>query len=295
MNVRRLICIVLSGLGVAYLSACGYLFLRQRQAIYYPTKVLDSTPASPDFAIPYETVQFAVEGKQLQGWWMPAPTATENLDLLPGEPRRVLRSPKTLLYLCGVGPNRSARNYLSRVEALRQLGFAVLLFDYRGYGDSEGEFPSEQRIYQDAQAAWNYLTQTRQIPPQDIVLYGESMGGAVAIELASKHPQAQAVIVQSSFTSMAAVIRRRQEWYSYFPIEILLTEKFDSITKVKTLKVPLLFIHGTDDRIVPFDMSQTLYAQAPEPKQLLLVPNGAHVRIYNPQNSYLKAIQDFLR
>jgi fermentation-respiration switch protein FrsA (DUF1100 family) len=216
MKVIQLARIILGSLAIAYLSACGYLFIRQQQAIYYPTKVLDATPASPDFAIPYETVQFTVE------------------------------------------------------------------------------FPNEQRIYQDAQAAWNYLTQTRQIQPQDIVLYGESMGGAVAIDLATKQPQAQAVIVQSSFTSMAAVIRRRQEWYSYFPIELLLTEKFDSLSKVKTLKMPILFIHGTDYQLVPVDMSQTLNAQAPDSKQLSLVPNGAHVRIYNPQHSYLKAIQRFL-
>jgi uncharacterized protein len=290
-----LVGILLSG----YLSACGYLFVKQRQVIYYPAKALYSNPAAPEYQIPYEDVQFAIDphqptGQRLTGWWLPAPTPQEKLDLLPAEPQRILTQPKVLLYLCGVGPNIGAPNYLTRVKALRQLGFSVLIFDYRGYGRSDGDFPQEQQIYADASAAWNYLTQTRKIAPQDIVIYGESMGGAVAIDLAQRQPQAYGLIVQSSFTAMADVIKRRGEWYSQFPIDILLTEKFDSVTKVKTLKVPVLFIHGTDDRIVPVDMSQTLYAQAPEPKMLWLVEAGAHVRIYHPQQSYLKAIQRFL-
>jgi uncharacterized protein len=279
---------------MGFMGGCGFLYVRQQQVIYYPSRSIDSTPGSAEFQLPYEEIQFNSAGEPIVGWWMPVPTATETLDLLPNEPRRSLKQPKTLLYFCGVGPNMGAKNYLSRMKALRQLGFSVLIFDYRGYGRSADRFPNEQRIYEDANAAWNYLTQTRGILPQDIVIYGESMGGAVAIDLARRQPLAHAAVIQSSFTNMAAVIKRRQEWYSYFPIDLLLTEKFDSIAKVKEVKVPLLFLHGTDDRIVPFDMSETLYAQASQPKELFLIDQGAHVRIYSPQQSYLKAIQQFL-
>ncbi len=289
---------ILGGLGglllLGFVATCGLLYVKQQRVIYYPTRSIEFNPGSPEFHLPYEAVKFLSDGQTITAWWMPAPTPTETLDLLPAEPRRILKQPKTLLYFCGVGPNMGAKNYLTRMQALRQLGFSVLIFDYRGYGRSDDRFPNEHRIYEDADAAWDYLTTTRGILPQDIVLYGESLGGAVAIDLARRQPHDHAAIIQSSFTSMAAVIKRRQDWYSYFPIDLLLTEKFDSIAKVKDLKMPVLFLHGTDDRIVPFDMSQMLYAQAPEPKSLFLIDNGAHVRIYSPQQSYLKAIQGFL-
>jgi uncharacterized protein len=216
------------GLGlllVGYLAVCGYLFFRQRQVIYYPRRVLHRNPGTVDYQIPYEAVTFGEAGQRLTGWWLPEPRSSEVLDILPGEPSRVLRRPKVLLYFCGVGPNMGAPNYSSRVKALRQLGFSVFIFDYRGYGGSDGPFPNESRVYEDAAAAWRYLTEVRGVEAQDIVLYGESMGGAVAIEMAKRQPQAYGLIVQSSFTSMASVIKRQGDWYSYFPIDVLLTEK----------------------------------------------------------------------
>lgn len=293
-SIKPWIIRVIGFLGIGFVGACGILYFQQRQVIYYPTRSIAFNPGSPEFNLPYEAVKFNSAGETITGWWMPAPTAEETLDLLPGEPRRILKQPKTLLYFCGVGPNMGAKNYLTRMKALRQLGFSVLIFDYRGYGQSYNRFPNEQRIYEDADSAWHYLTQTRGISPQDIVLYGESLGGAVAINLAHRQPKIHATIIQSSFTKMSAVIKRHQAWYSYFPIDLLLTEKFESIEKVKNVKMPILFIHGTDDRVVPYDMSQTLYEQAPEPKSLFLIENAAHVRIYSPEQSYLKAIQRFL-
>ncbi|MCC5635890.1 alpha/beta hydrolase [Nostoc sp. CHAB 5844] len=174
------------------------------------------------------------------------------------------------------------------------LGFSVLVIDYRGFGKSQGKFPSESQLYQDSQIAWNYLVKTRRISPEQIVIYGESLGGAIAIDLAIKHPQANALIVQSSFTSMAEVIEHR-DFLWLFPINLLLTQKFDSLSKVRSLQIPVLFIHGTADSVVPSYMSQQLYNAAPEPKQILLVPNAEHFRIYQPgNNSYLQAMQKFL-
>jgi uncharacterized protein len=282
---------------MVYLGSCGVLFVRQRQAIYRPGKTYAFTPAAPEFHLPYETVRFPVDrrsAQELQGWWLPAPQADEPLDLLPAEPRRIVKSSKVLLYLCGVGHNMGDHNYLTRLQALRQLGFSVLIFDYRGYGQSDGEFPQETQMYQDAQAAWDYLTQVRQIPPEDIVLYGESLGGAIAIDLASQQPRASALIVQSSFSSMQAIVQR-WDWSKYFPIGLLLTERFDSIRKIKTIQMPVLLIHGMQDPVVPYSMSQTLYAAAPAPKSLWLVPEGGHVGIYDPTHSYLKAIAEFCR
>jgi uncharacterized protein len=292
----KMLQVMLGLLAIGYASVCAYLFVQQRRAIYRPSPTYAFTPASAEFQIPHETVRFAVDdrsGEMLQGWWMPAPQADELLDLLPAEPRRVIVPPKVLLYLAGVGRNMGDHNYLTRLEALRQLGFAVLVFDYRGYGASDGDFPSEAAITQDAQAAWRYLTQVRRIPPEDIVLYGESLGGAVAIDLASKQPQAAALIVQSSFVSMSAIVER-WHWAKYFPIDRLLTERYESRRKIKTIQMPVLLIHGMRDPVVPYDMSQALYAAAPSPKALWLVEQGGHVGIYDPQQSYLKAIAGFL-
>ncbi len=179
---------------------------------------------------------------------------------------------------------------------MRQLGFSVLVVDYRGFGESKGNLhPNESRIYQDSQTAWNYLVNKRRIPAKDIIVYGESLGGAVAIDLAVKHPQAGGLIVQSSFTSMAETVKQ-QDWLKIFPIDLLLTQRFNSIEKVKKLQVPVLFIHGTADNIVPSYMSHLLYNSAPQPKQVFTVPQAGHFRIYKPgNNSYLRAIEKFMK
>jgi fermentation-respiration switch protein FrsA (DUF1100 family) len=139
-----------------------------------------------------------------------------------------------------------------------------------------------------------YLTQTRQLPPHRIFLYGHSLGGAVAIELASRHPQLAGIIIEGSFTSVSAVAKEIS-LYRLFPIDWILTQKFDSINKIPNLKMPMLFIHGTADDIVPSKMSQELYAVAPQPKQLLLVPEAGHDDVAKLGGvKYLQAIEQFI-
>ncbi|WP_439341173.1 alpha/beta hydrolase [Vacuolonema iberomarrocanum] len=287
---------VVGMLALAYASTGLLLALRQQHLIYRPAPELSMQPDAPDFNLPYEEVWIPIAGSQerLHGWWIPAPTPQENFAVLPEEPTNILTSPKVMLYLYGVGRNMGDYNYLARVSAFRQLGFSVLVFDYRGYGLSEGDFPNESQVYQDSQAAWNYLQDVRQIPPEQIVIYGESLGGAIALDLANQHPEAGGLIIQSSFTTMAEAIAHRR-LLQLFPIDWLLTERFDSLSNVRSLQVPVLFLHGSDDSVVPPEMSQRLYDAAPEPKQLFLIPGADHVRIYQPgEQSYLKAIQRFV-
>ncbi|WP_430684039.1 alpha/beta hydrolase [Leptolyngbya sp. AN02str] len=291
---KRVLLVGSVGLFGAYLSVCLVLLWGQRQFIYRPAFERSLRPDASDFNLSYEDVWIAIAGSQerLHGWWLPA--QAEPFVLLPDEPANVLRSPKVMLYLCGVGRNMGDYNYLARVSAFRQLGFSVLVFDYRGYGLSTGAFPSESQVYEDSQAAWNYLRNVRQIPPEQIVIYGESLGGAIALELATYHPEAGGLIIQSSFTSMREAIQHR--WFlQLFPISLLLQERFDSLAKVRSLQVPVLFLHGSADSVVPAHMSQQLYEAAPDPKQLFLIPGADHVRIYQPgEQSYLKAIQRFV-
>lgn len=293
LDARRSGVLALTLVLLIYTLTCLFLFVRQRQLIYRPQAEVSLLPSAPDFNLAYEDVWIPVSGEKIHGWWISADT-DKHLSVLPDEPAQILSSPKTMLYFCGVGNNMSDYNYLARVSAFRQLGFSVLVFDYRGYGLSEGDFPYELQLYEDAQAVWDYLRNVRGIPAEQIVIYGESMGGAIALDLALKHPDANGLIMQSSFTSMSEAVKSRRAM-TLFPVNSILQERFDSRRKVRSLQLPVLFIHGTADPVVPYEMSQQLYQAAPLPKQLFLVPDAEHVSIYKPdQHSYLSAIQQFI-
>lgn len=298
---RKLLLNLLIFTTIFYTSFSIYLYLQQRYLIFRPKVELQMLPTAPDFNLPYEEVRIPIantnsKNEYLNGWWFDAPKPKEQIDLIPNEPVKIVSSPKTILYFCGAGGNKSYYNYLARIKAMRQLGFSVLVVDYRGFGESKGkQHPNESQIYQDSQTAWNYLIKKRRIQAKDIIVYGESLGGAVAIDLAVKHPQLGGLIVQSSFTSMAETVKQ-QDWLKIFPIDLLLTQRFNSIEKIKKLQVPVLFIHGTTDNIVPSYMSHKLYESAPQPKQLFKVPQAGHFRIYKPgNNSYLRAIEKFIK
>jgi hypothetical protein len=275
----RMLLFLGGGLAIAYASACLYLLWRQNHFIFFPSANIEVTPAF--FQSRYQDVWLPVitaSGKteRIHGWWIPA------------------SGPETgvLLYLHGNGINIGAN--AEQANRFQRLGFSVLLIDYRGYGRSEGEFPTEATVYQDAETAWNYLTQKRRIQPQKIFLYGHSLGGAIAINLAAQHPDAAGLMVQSSFTSMAEMAER-MGWSRYFPVNLLLTQRFNSLAKVKSLKLPVLFIHGIADNQVPFQMSQSLFNATPEPKQLLLFPGAGHNNLAEVAGShYLQGIQTFV-
>lgn len=257
---KRLAIILTRGLAIAYLLACLLLLVVQKHLIFKPTYEIQKTPA--DLNLRYQEVWLPVKtgfGKieRIHGWWIPTD------------------KPKlgTVLYLHGNGINIGAN--VNQARRFGQMGFSVLLIDYRGYGRSEGGIPSESRMYQDAQTAWNYLVKKRRVPASQIYLYGHSLGGAVAIELARRHPEAAALIVQSSFTSMQQIIERQPK-FRFFPVNLILTQRFESVAKVKSLKMPVLFVHGTADPYIPADMSRKLYTKASLPKQILLVPEAKH-------------------
>ena len=246
---------------IAYIASCILLFFLQTRLIFQPTPTIAKTPDA--FNIPYQEVWLPVKGRshkieKLHSSWLPAANR---------------KSLGTLLYLHGRGLNIGAN--ITQSYRFRQLGFSVLLIDYRGYGRSQGSFPSEDRVYEDAETAYNYLVKQRQLSPREIFLYGHSMGGAFAVELAIAHPEAAGLIVQSSFTSMRDMVER-YSLMRLFPVRLLLTQKFDSLAKVKLLRIPVLFAHGTADPLIPSGMSKKLYAASPEPKKILLVPNAKH-------------------
>ena len=265
---------------IAYLSACLYLFLQQTHFIFLPSPAIQVTPEF--FNLGYQEVWLPVQAgntkvERIHGWWIPAAQSDA----------------KVLLYLHGNGINIGAN--VSQAYQFHQLGFSVLLIDYRGYGRSVGSFPTEARVYQDAAAAWNYLVKERQLQPSQIFLYGHSLGGAIAIDLVLQHPDAAGLIVESSFTSMREVVDYQGRFWM-FPINLILNQQFDSISKVRSLKLPVLFIHGTADWRVPAQMSQQLYNATPEPKQLVLVPGAGHNNVAEVAGSqYIQAVQQFVQ
>lgn len=276
-----------------YMGICLLFFARQEVLVYDPQPTLETVPSDHPFQFPFNDVEISVgtDADYLRGWWIPAPSSTERAETLPQEPKHILNESRVILYFIGRGSNKGS--YLARVEGFRQLGFSVLLVDYRGFGNSHHRQPSESRLYEDSQAAWQYLTRTRGIPAQHIVIYGESLGGAVAIDLAVKQPRAAGLIVQSSFTSMPAIVKETG-WFRFLPVDWILTQRFNSLAKVRSLKTPVLFLHGTADTVVPPRMSRSLYEATPAatPKELLLIPDGSHFSIYRSgQYSYLRGIQ----
>jgi uncharacterized protein len=241
---------------IVYVVICALLFFFQTRRLFFPDPQVTETPKT--YGLQYEEVNLPVaDSGNLNGWWIPAAK--------PDAP--------VILYLHGNGANISAN--AEQAHRLRELGFSVFLFDYRGYGKSSGPFPAEQRLYEDAEQAWKYLVKTRHVEPKKLLIYGHSLGGAIAIETASHHPEVAGLIVESSFTSMLDMAQR-VPWTAYFPTNLLLTQRFDSFSKVPNLKMPVLFIHGQVDRTIPYEMSEKNYAVTPQPKQLLLIPNGDH-------------------
>lgn len=264
---------------IFYTAACLYLYFQQTRFIFFPSPVVDITPKF--FNLNYQEVWLPVKtnsGKveRINGWWIPA-----------SQPNA-----KVLLYLHGNGINIAAN--AEHANRFHQMGFSVLLIDYRGYGRSEGSFPTEMQVYQDAVTAWNYLVQARQIQPSQIYIYGHSLGGAVAIDLAVQHSDAAGLIVEGSFTSVRDVVDY-QAIYRIFPVNLLLHQQFDSIKKVRSLKMPVLFIHGTADWKVPASMTEKLYAAAPQPKQLLLVSEAGHNNTAEIAGAkYFQTVQKFI-
>lgn len=280
--------LAITGLAIAsfYASACAGLWFGQTRLIFSPEYEITTTPAK--FNAKYEDVLIPVNkadgsSENIHGWWLPNAKQEEKSDI--GD-RQVI------LYLHGKGKNVSAN--AKHANRLMRMGFSVLIIDYRGYGRSEGAFPTESSVYTDAQTAWDYLI-SKGYKPNQILLYGHSLGGAIAIDLAVKHPDALGMIVDASFTSMSDMALRDPK-FRVFPIDLLIHQRFDSIAKVRSLAIPVLYIHGTADDLIPAEMSQRLYAATPTRKQIVLIPNGGHNNNASTNEPlYLNSIRSFFK
>jgi len=228
-------------LAAAYVGVCAMMFLRQESFIFFPEKGIFETPAV--LGLSFENVRLMTsDGLTLGAWWVPA------------------QNPRGALILAhGNAGNVSHR--LDKVQLFHALGLSVLSFDYRGYGESEGR-PSEEGTYRDMDAAVDFVGGPKGVPLGKTVFYGESLGGAVAVEAALRKTPG-ALITESTFTSVPAMARTHYPW---LPARLLLRIHYDSLSKIASVRCPVLIMHGPEDDIVPFEMGMALLAAAPEPK-----------------------------
>jgi pimeloyl-ACP methyl ester carboxylesterase len=270
----RLVRGLLVAIAGAYLLVVGAIWYWQAKVIFRPSRIVDTTPLNS--GVKFDDVRLPLQGDQLAGWWVPSE------DVHSG----------TLLYLHGNAANVAAN--LDHVLRLRSAGLNVFIIDYRGYGSSTGGPPREKLLYEEAERAWKYLVAERNIPPAHIAIYGHSLGGAVAIDLASKHPEAGALITEGTFTSIAD-LADRFSFAAYLPVRLILTERFDSISKIGGIHLPTLILHGEADRMNPPLSARRLYDATPGPKQLALIPSGGHEDSaeVNP-TAYFAALNGFL-
>jgi fermentation-respiration switch protein FrsA (DUF1100 family) len=239
------IIIFISMLSAGLLALVRYL---ETRGVFFPSRNMMINPSVMD--LPWGDIYFKTkDGRTLNGWFFKKPHARS-----------------TLIFAHGNAGNISDR--LFKIKFFYDLGLNVFIFDYRGYGKSEGK-PSESGVYLDAQAAYDYLGSRGDLQMENIILYGASLGGAVVIDLAT-HRKAALLVVESSFSNahdMAHIL------YPFVP-SFFLSLKFDSIHKVRALSVAKLFIHSPDDKVVPFWVGKKLFEAAAEPKEFLEIHGG---------------------
>jgi uncharacterized protein len=254
---------------LVYVGLLVLLFLFQSRLVYFPSRDVSMTPRT--FGMAFEDVTLETEdGVKIHGWYVPADDAKG-----------------TVLFFHGNGGNISHR--LPTLQTFREMGLNTLIVDYRGYGRSEGS-PSEKGTYRDAEAAWKWLTETKKVPPDKLVIFGRSLGGAVASHLALQHPPA-GLVLESSFTSIPDMGARL---YWYLPIRLLSRFQYNTRKNVAAVHCPVLIVHSPDDEIVPFDNGRSLFDAANEPKQFLEITGGHNEGFLESGERYEKPLGAFL-
>jgi len=267
----------LSIAAVAVLLALVVFFhFYQKKIVFYPTKEMVMTP--DEFNLAYEDVFIEVgDGDRIHGWYFPAAASAGT----------ACEAARTVLFCHGNAGNISHR--FETITYLAELGVSQLIFDYQGYGRSSGS-PSESNVYADAMAAYRWLVDEKGIRPEDIVVFGRSLGGAVAIDLASR-VDCGGLIVESSFTSAVEVGKLM---FPVVPVRLLLRVKFDSVNKISACSCPVIVAHSPGDELIPFRMGQELFERANEPKQFVQLSGGHNERLYFDDPAYRAALVNLL-
>jgi fermentation-respiration switch protein FrsA (DUF1100 family) len=210
------------------------------------------------------------DGEKLFAWWL----QTEN-------------AKRTVLFFQGNGRNLTYQRY--RLTTFGKLGLNALLIDYRGYGKSSGEIEEEQDIYLDGMAAWDFLTNQREILPKNIILWGRSLGGGVAAEIAQKK-DVSALVLESTFSSLDDMARLK---YWFLPTRLFLKFHFDNAQKLRQVMAPVIIIHSVEDGYIPFSQAATLFDAANEPKTLMKT-TGSHLDLFDQDQKQVLQLSAYL-
>ena len=251
------------------LSFNTLLYIKQPGMVFYPIKEIEVTPK--DWGLRYDAVDIKLsDERKITGWFLPHPEAE-----------------KTVLFFHGNGGNISHRG--DSLYIFHKLKLNILIIDYPGYGGSEGE-PSEKGLYQSATAAWQYLVSDKKINPENIIIFGRSLGGAVAVDLASR-VKAGGVVLESTFSSVRDVVDIAFPILSDF---IYLRYSFNSFHKIKKVAAPVLVVHSPDDRVIPFVTGQKLFSAVKSEKKFLQIEGGHNDGFMQSIKPYMRTLRSFI-
>jgi fermentation-respiration switch protein FrsA (DUF1100 family) len=254
---------------LSYFLMLVIVYFKQDGMLYHPEKEIGKTPM--DIPLDFDEVAIKTkDGITISGWYIPA------------------EHEKGVVLIChGNAGNVSHR--LDTIRIFHRLNLSVLIFDYRGYGRSEGK-PSEEGTYLDAEAAWEYLVHGKKKPPQQIIIFGRSLGGAVAAEVAMRKNPA-ILIIESSFISVPEI---GKSLYPWLPVKLLSKYKYATMDKMGSIHCPTLVIHSPEDEIVPFRHGEQIYAKALQPKEFLKIEGGHNEGFLLSGGRYTDGLRAFL-
>jgi fermentation-respiration switch protein FrsA (DUF1100 family) len=262
--------------GLVYMGVLLVLLALENWLVFHPVRAEDEWVDPAAFHLAVEDVELQIaDGIRIHGWWCPLKEASQNS--IGG----------ALLYCHGNAGNLSHRAYV--IPSWHRYGqVPVLIFDYPGYGKSAGK-PSEAGCYAAAEAAYEWLVQNKGIPAERIWLYGDSLGGAVTVDLASRKPHGALILVRT-FTSVPDV---GQQTFPWLPVRWVMRNRFDNLAKIGKCPRPVFIAHGTADSLIPFRHSERLYEAANEPKSFFILENAEHNDSLPPE--FFLAVRDFLK
>lgn len=254
---------------VFYLAFLITIYFMQDRMLYYPEREISQTPK--DIGLEYEEVSLRTKDNvNISGWYITA------------------KHEKGVLLFChGNAGNISHR--LESISIFHNLGLSVLIFDYRGYGKSEGK-PSEKGTYRDAESAWNYLVEVKQKSPDRIIVFGRSLGAAIAADIALKKIPA-GLILESSFMSVPEMGKKHYPW---IPVKYVSKFHYSTIDKILSITCPKLIVHSPDDEIVPFEQGKSLFEKAVQPKEFLKIRGGHNEGFLISGDLYREGLKSFV-
>jgi uncharacterized protein len=247
-------------LGLTYLFCLGYMVYFQRSFMYFPGGLSPQIRQMDDGAYGAQRLEIEPEsGLSIRGWYWP-----------PDNPQKPV-----VIYFHG---NAQAESYwLDKMMRYRKAGFGFVLATYRGYSGNDSS-PSEQGLYNDARGYINAVINNHGVATENIVLLGESLGGGVAVQMASEYPNIHALVLESTYSSIIDVARKS---YWFFPVGLVMMDRFDSMDKIGGVRAPILIVHGDHDTLIPYSHAERLYNAAQTDKKLVKIEGGTHHDLYN--------------